>query len=94
MLNRVLTAVEDAEHAIKDLQGLQRGSLRIGASTTPGMYIIPRTIAQFKQRYPQIDVQLGIRDTREIEAGSSEMSLISVLSVDIWQVMRLTCCPG
>jgi DNA-binding transcriptional LysR family regulator len=67
--HRILTAVEDAEHAIKDLQGLQRGSLRIGASTTPGMYIIPRTIARFKERYPQIDVQLGIRDTREIETG-------------------------
>ena len=67
--HRILTAVEDAAHAIKDLQGLQRGSLRIGASTTPGMYIIPRTIARFKERYPEIDVQLGIRDTREIETG-------------------------
>ena len=67
--HRILTAVEDAEHAIKDLLGLQRGSLRIGASTTPGMYIIPRTIARFKEHHPQIDVQLGIRDTREIEAG-------------------------
>ena len=67
--HRILAAVEDAEHAIKDLQGLQRGSLRIGASTTPGMYIIPGTIARFKKRYPEIDVQLVIRDTREIEAG-------------------------
>jgi len=67
--HRILTSVEDAEHAIKDLQGLQRGSLRIGASTTPGMYIIPQTIARFKKHYPQINVQLVIRDTREIEAG-------------------------
>ncbi len=67
--HRVITAVEDARHAIEELQGLDRGSLRIGASTTPGMYIIPRTIARFKQLYPQIDVHLGIRDTREIEDG-------------------------
>jgi DNA-binding transcriptional LysR family regulator len=67
--HRVITAVDDARHAIEDLQGLQRGSLRIGASTTPGMYIIPKTIARFKERHPQIDVHLGIRDTREIEAG-------------------------
>ena len=66
---RVITAVQDAEHAIRDLQGLQQGSLRIGASTTPGMYIIPKTIARFKERYPKIDVHLGIKDTREIEAG-------------------------
>ena len=67
--NRVISAVEDARHAIEELQGLDRGSLRIGASTTPGMYIIPRTIARFKEFHPQIDVHLGIRDTREIEDG-------------------------
>ena len=67
--NRVISAVEDASHAIEELQGLDRGSLRIGASTTPGMYIIPRTIARFKELYPNIDVHLGIRDTREIEDG-------------------------
>jgi DNA-binding transcriptional LysR family regulator len=67
--NRVISAVEDARHAIEELQGLDRGSLRIGASTTPGMYIIPRTIARFKEFHPRIDVHLGIRDTREIEDG-------------------------
>ena len=67
--NRVIRAVEDARHAIEELQGLERGSLRIGASTTPGMYIIPRTIARFKELHPQIDVHLGIRDTRDIEDG-------------------------
>jgi len=67
--NRVIRAVEDARHAIEELQGLDRGSLRIGASTTPGMYIIPRTIARFKELHPRIDVHLGIRDTREIEDG-------------------------
>lgn len=67
--NRVISAVEDARHAIEELQGLERGSLRIGASTTPGMYIIPGTIARFKEFHPQIDVHLGIRDTREIEDG-------------------------
>jgi DNA-binding transcriptional LysR family regulator len=33
------------------------------------MYIIPKTIARFRHRYPKIDIHLGIRDTREIEAG-------------------------
>jgi DNA-binding transcriptional LysR family regulator len=46
---RVIAAMDDARHAIDELKGLERGSLRIGASTTPGMYLIPRTIAQFKQ---------------------------------------------
>jgi DNA-binding transcriptional LysR family regulator len=66
---RVITAIEDAQHAIDELQGLERGRLRIGASTTPGMYLIPKTVAHFKERYPKIEIHLGIRDTRQIEAG-------------------------
>jgi DNA-binding transcriptional LysR family regulator len=61
--------IEDASHAIEELQGLERGSLRIGASTTPGMYLIPKTIANFKARYPKIEIQLGIKDTRQVEEG-------------------------
>ena len=66
---RVITAIADAKQSIDEWQGLERGSLRIGASTTPGMYLIPKTIARFKQRYPNIEIRLGIRDTRQIEAG-------------------------
>ncbi|MFN2578119.1 MAG: selenium metabolism-associated LysR family transcriptional regulator [Pyrinomonadaceae bacterium] len=64
---KVIAAMDDARHAIDELQGLERGSLRIGASTTPGMYVVPRTIAQFKKSHPKIDVHLRIKDTRDIE---------------------------
>ena len=66
---KVIAAIDDARHAMDELHGLERGSLRIGASTTPGMYLIPRTIAQFKQQYPEIEVQLAVKDTRQIEEG-------------------------
>lgn len=66
---RVIAAMSDARDAIEGLQGLERGALRIGASTTPGMYMIPRTIAHFKRRYPKIEVHLAVKDTRQIEQG-------------------------
>jgi DNA-binding transcriptional LysR family regulator len=66
---KVISAVDDARNAMNELQGLERGSLRIGASTTPGMYLIPKTIAHFKRRYPKIDVHLTVKDTRQIEEG-------------------------
>jgi LysR family transcriptional regulator, transcriptional activator of the cysJI operon len=66
---RVIAAMDDTRHAIDELQGLERGSLRIGASTTPGMYLVPQTIAQFKKQYPRIEVHLGVKDTRQIEEG-------------------------
>ena len=64
---KVIAAMDDARQAIEELQGLERGSLRIGASTTPGMYLIPKTIAHFKQRHPKIEIHLRIKDTRQIE---------------------------
>lgn len=66
---RIISAMEDIRHAVGELQGLERGSLRIGASTTPGMYLVPQTIAHFKQRYPRIEVHLAVKDTRQIEEG-------------------------
>jgi len=66
---RVIAAMSDARDVIEGLQGLERGALRIGASTTPGMYVIPRTIAHFKRRYAKIEVRLAVKDTRQIEEG-------------------------
>ena len=66
---KVISAVDDARNAMDELQGLERGALRIGASTTPGMYLIPKTIAHFKRRYPKITVHLTVKDTRQIEEG-------------------------
>src|SRR5258706_8484722 len=66
---RIIAAMSDARQAIDELQGLERGLLRIGASTTPGMYLIPRTVAHFKRRYPKIEVHLAVKDTRQIEEG-------------------------
>ena len=64
---RVITAVENAQSAIDELRGLERGTLRIGASTTPGMYLVPQLIARFNDRYPKIAIHLGIKDTQQIE---------------------------
>ena len=66
---RIIATMSDARQAIDELQGLERGLLRIGASTTPGMYLIPQTIAHFKRRYPKIEVRLAVKDTRQIEDG-------------------------
>ncbi|MBA3713559.1 MAG: LysR family transcriptional regulator [Pyrinomonadaceae bacterium] len=64
---RVVAAVDDARQAIEEFRGLERGRVRIGASTTPGMYLVPRIIAEFKRRYPKIEVTLKINDTRGVE---------------------------
>ena len=64
---RIAAAVAGARRTIDELKGLERGSLVIGASTTPGIYVLPSVIGTFRRRYPGIDVSLRIGNSRVIE---------------------------
>jgi DNA-binding transcriptional LysR family regulator len=63
---RILRLVDEAEQAIEQLKGLVKGELTLGASTIPGEYILPSLLAKFKEKYPAIDINLVIGDTKEI----------------------------
>src|SRR3990172_7350615 len=52
---RVSVLTEEVRRVIGELQGLQRGHLRIGASTTPGLYVLPDMLARFQKKYPAIE---------------------------------------
>jgi DNA-binding transcriptional LysR family regulator len=64
---RVFGALDSAREAIGELQGLQRGSLVVGASTTPGIYVLPAVIGHFRQQFPGVDLRLKIANSRVIE---------------------------
>lgn len=56
-----------AERAAHELSGLGAGSLTIGASSTPGTYLLPPLLGQFRLRYPRVALTLEIENSREIE---------------------------
>ncbi len=64
---RVVSTVADARQAIEEIDGLKRGSLVIGASTTPGIYLLPAVVGLFRARHPGIDLRLEIGNSRLIE---------------------------
>nr|YP_010930420.1 lysR transcriptional regulator [Ochrosphaera neapolitana]WKK50148.1 lysR transcriptional regulator [Ochrosphaera neapolitana] len=66
---RILDLCEETCRALDDLQTLQTGTLVIGASQTPGTYLMPRLIGLFRHKYPQIDVELHVHSTRRIARG-------------------------
>lgn len=63
----IFAAMADAREAIGELQGLQRGSLLVGASTTPGIYVLPTLVGEFRRRHPGIVLRLRIANSRTIE---------------------------
>jgi DNA-binding transcriptional LysR family regulator len=74
---RLFATLSDARHAIAELQGLQRGTLAIGASTTPGIYVLPGVLGVFRQRYPAIEVTLQLGNSEQIHelVRSGELDL-------------------
>ncbi|MGH2670533.1 MAG: LysR substrate-binding domain-containing protein, partial [bacterium] len=66
-VSRIMTTLESATQAVAELDGLQHGSLLIGASTTPGIYVLPRIIGNFRAAYPGIVLSLQIANSRAIE---------------------------
>ena len=64
---RVVATLAAGRQAIAELDGLKRGSLVVGASTTPGTYVLPARIAKFREQYPGITVALRIGNSRTVE---------------------------
>jgi DNA-binding transcriptional LysR family regulator len=64
--NRILGLCEETYRALLDLRNLQSGTLIVGASQTTGTYLVPRLIGLFRQRYPQVTIQLQVHSTRRV----------------------------
>ena len=65
-VERVLTELADADAALAALRGGDAGRLVIGASSTPGTYLLPERLGLFRKQHPGVEVSLEIGDTRAV----------------------------
>lgn len=63
---RIFNLTEEMGRAVDDLRGLRAGVLLLGASGTPGAYLLPQALGAFRQRYPEIRAELLIANSAEI----------------------------
>jgi LysR family transcriptional regulator, low CO2-responsive transcriptional regulator len=61
----IFERLDQFEMTVSDLQGLQRGQLRLSVITT-AKYVIPRLLGPFCQQYPGIDVALIVTNHENI----------------------------
>jgi len=59
---RLLADIEEAEHAVSDLQAAPRGDLRVNATPSFGMMQLAPAIADFTGRFPEVSVELMLTD--------------------------------
>ncbi|WP_322051297.1 LysR family transcriptional regulator [Paraburkholderia bannensis] len=60
------------------LRGLERGTLRIGASTTPASYRLPYLVAAFHRRYPDVKLETASGNTADVVAMLGELDIALV----------------
>ncbi len=64
-----LQSLEDALAVSEELRGVRSGTLMVGAATTIGIYMLPRFIGEFTQRFPRVEVTMLISNNRDILNG-------------------------
>jgi DNA-binding transcriptional LysR family regulator len=66
-------------HALRDaLRGLERGTLRIGASTTPASYVLPYLVAEFHRAHPDVEIHATYGNTAEICSALPELDVAMI----------------
>lgn len=78
--NEMLASVEQMRQGLAQLQGLARGTLKLGASLVVGIYLLPTILGQFKRAHPNIGVALRIEYAHhiitEVLAGHVDLGIV------------------
>ncbi len=64
---KLLGSFDRAAEAVKAHRDAERGTLRLGASTTPGLYLLPKVLGEFQERHPAIEISYTIESSLSIE---------------------------
>jgi len=77
---RMLDVLDEATIAIEEMRGIKRGSLRVGASTTVGIYLLPAALGAFKKLHPGlvISLEIGTRARVQEQVLRNELDLAVV----------------
>jgi molybdate transport repressor ModE-like protein len=83
---QALSTLGAAEEELGALAGLQTGTIHLGASTAPGVYLLPDTLGCFRRSYPgvKIEVEIAASDEilRRLVGGRVQLALVGAARAD------------
>jgi DNA-binding transcriptional LysR family regulator len=88
----IFSQLRETEQALAEMKGLLRGSLYVGASTTIGMYILPKPINDFGRKYPGIKTHLKTGNSGAVErmVSATEVDVGFTVGIPIKEVSSMT----
>ena len=72
---RLFALEREMEDALGALRDVDTGEVTLAASTTTGVYLLPPIVAQFRERYPQVDLHISILNSSEIVEQTLDWNL-------------------
>jgi molybdate transport repressor ModE-like protein len=83
---QALASLGAAEEELGAIAGLQTGTIHLGASTAPGVYLLPDTLGCFRRSYPGVTVEVEVAASDEILkrllAGRVQLALVGAAAAD------------
>lgn len=83
---RALMTLEAGEEELRALSGLEGGTIHLGASSTPGIYLLPDTLGCFRDDHPNVTVEVEISSTGQmlerLLTGGVQLALVGQASTD------------
>ncbi len=83
---QALSSLGAAEEELDALSGLQSGTIHLGASTAPGVYLLPDTLGCFRRSYPGVTVEVEVAASDEILKrllrGRVQLALVGAAEAD------------
>lgn len=80
----ILRLVEEMQAEVAALKGLQQGRVRIGASDTICLYLLPPVVQAFRRQYPALEIHLTNLPSGEITTllaeGTLDFGIITLLA--------------
>ncbi|WP_294352452.1 LysR family transcriptional regulator [uncultured Clostridium sp.] len=66
-VRRILNLYKEASERLEEMSNMESGKIKVGASTTIGIYILPDIIRRFVEKHKGIEISLIIENTANIE---------------------------
>src|ERR671922_383199 len=83
---QALSTLGAADEELGALAGLQTGTIHLGASTAPGVYLLPDTLGCFRRDHPGVTVEVEVAASDEILkrllSGRLQLALVGAVAAD------------
>ncbi len=83
---QALATLDRAAEELAALSGLETGTIHVGASTAPGVYLLPDTLGCFRRDHPGVTVEVEIGSSGEILsrllAGRLQLAIVGAEEAD------------